>query len=109
MRERKNDNWNGSTKPQTTAKKGRGPEGGDDVQPLLVSVDDVGRLLSVSARTVWRLDSAGKLPKAVRVGGQKRWRRDELIAWVADGCPNRKDWQSRLVELDWPIGGGGDR
>ena len=58
----------------------------------MVSVEDVAELLSASERTVRRLDSAGKLPRGIKVGGLKRWRLDELAAWIAAGCPPRDRW-----------------
>jgi predicted DNA-binding transcriptional regulator AlpA len=54
---------------------------------LLVDADAVARMLNISPRTVWRLLSAGKLIEPVRVGGNTRWRVDELRQWIADGCP----------------------
>jgi predicted DNA-binding transcriptional regulator AlpA len=60
---------------------------GDQQQPLLVSADDVAQMLDISPRTVWRLLSAGKLIEPVRVGGNTRWRVDELRRWIAEGCP----------------------
>jgi predicted DNA-binding transcriptional regulator AlpA len=59
-------------------------------QSLLVDADAVARMLDISPRTVWRLLSAGKLIEPVRVGGNTRWRVDELRQWIADGCPGPK-------------------
>ena len=64
-------------------------------KPLAIDARGVGQLLQVSTRTVWRLDSAGKLPASVRVGGRPRWRRQELEQWVAAGCPSRDVWDAR--------------
>ncbi|MCI0331943.1 MAG: helix-turn-helix domain-containing protein [Planctomycetes bacterium] len=61
-------------------------------EPLLLSASDVANLLSVSTRTLWRLLSSGRLPQPVAVGGSKRWRREEIVAWVAAGCPPRAEW-----------------
>jgi predicted DNA-binding transcriptional regulator AlpA len=58
----------------------------------LVCVEDVATLLSASPRTVRRLDAAGKLPRGIKLGGLKRWREDELLAWIAAGCPDRLQW-----------------
>lgn len=57
-----------------------------ETQPLLLTARDVSKQLQVSVRTVWRLRSAGKLPKPVEVGGAVRWRNDEFQKWVAEGC-----------------------
>jgi len=54
---------------------------------LLLSVDQLARLLDVSVRTVWRLRDAGKLPPPLRIGGGVRWRRADIQNWIAEGCP----------------------
>jgi predicted DNA-binding transcriptional regulator AlpA len=55
--------------------------------PPLLAVEDVGRLLSVSTRTVWRLRSEGKLPKPVKLRGTVRWNAAEIRRWIDAGCP----------------------
>jgi excisionase family DNA binding protein len=60
----------------------------DDVSDEdLLDVDDLAERLKVGPRTIWRLESGGKIPKAVRFGGSTRWRRQEVNRWMADGCP----------------------
>lgn len=68
-------------------------QSGAPTRGLLLSAADVAVLLAISVRTLWRLDSAGKLPRSVPVGGCKRWRREELVAWISAGCPARSEWQ----------------
>lgn len=63
--------------------------------PLLLSAEALGELLQVSERSVWRLRSAGKLPRPVRVGGSIRWRKGEIRRWVEAGCPSLKEWDAR--------------
>lgn len=60
----------------------RGP-----VNPPLISVDELASMLGVSTRTLWRLLSAGKLIKPIKVGGSTRWRRSDVQQWIAQGCP----------------------
>jgi prophage regulatory protein len=48
-------------------------------------------LLKVSIRTVDRLDSGGKLPPPVRIGGAKRWRKTDIDQWLRLGCPSREE------------------
>jgi predicted DNA-binding transcriptional regulator AlpA len=56
---------------------------------------DVGRLLATSERSVRRAHHAGKLPRGLRVTAKcLRWRRDELLEWIAAGCPDRKRWEA---------------
>ena len=56
--------------------------------PLLLTAGEVAQLLNVSERSVWRLRAAGHLPKEVEILSSTRWRRSDIDAWVADGCPN---------------------
>lgn len=60
---------------------------------LAVDAKRLAELLAVSLRTVRRLDSAGKLPRPVRIGGAVRWRLDEITAWLAADCPHRNRWE----------------
>jgi excisionase family DNA binding protein len=55
--------------------------------PLLISVAEVARMLSISPRTVWRLLSTGKIIRPIRLGGAVRWRYDDVVRWIEDGCP----------------------
>jgi excisionase family DNA binding protein len=58
-------------------------------EPLLISADELARLLGVSARTIWRRLSSGDLLEPVHFGGVTRWRREEVKNWVAEGCPRK--------------------
>lgn len=63
---------------------------GTDTTPPLLTADDVAALLNVSERTLWRLLSAGKVPKPVRIGRSTRWRAEDVREWVQKGCPAGK-------------------
>lgn len=56
-------------------------------QPLLLTADQVAGMLQVSPRTLWRLVSAQKAIGPVRIGGNTRWRREEVERWIDAGCP----------------------
>ena len=62
-------------------------------RPLLISASDFARMLQVSDRTLWRLQSAGKLPPVIRIGGSTRWRLLEVEEWIAGGCPKPNSTQ----------------
>ncbi|HEX6986067.1 MAG TPA: helix-turn-helix domain-containing protein [Planctomycetaceae bacterium] len=47
----------------------------------------VAGLLSVSERHVWRLRDGGLMPAPLKLGSAVRWRRTDLDAWLAAGCP----------------------
>ena len=59
-----------------------------ETKPLLIDSRQVGELLNLSTRTVWRLLSAGKLPQPVRIGRSVRWSRSDIEIWIANGCPD---------------------
>lgn len=48
----------------------------------LLSADEVGRLLGVSTRSVWRMLSAGEIPPPIKIGGLTKWRREEIQAMI---------------------------
>jgi excisionase family DNA binding protein len=49
--------------------------------PLLLTVREAAKALSISERTLWSLTSRGELP-AIRIGRAKRYSVDELHRWV---------------------------
>jgi predicted DNA-binding transcriptional regulator AlpA len=61
---------------------------------LLVDIRELSALLSRSAGALERDQAAGRLPAPIYVGGSRRWRRGEVEAWVAAGCPDRKTWEA---------------
>jgi excisionase family DNA binding protein len=63
-------------------------------QALAVSARELAEMLDVSLRQIWRLNSAGKLPKPIRLGGSVRWNRQEVTDWFEAGCPDRKTWEA---------------
>lgn len=64
-------------------------------EALAVSARDLKEMLNVSLRQIWRLNSAGKLPKPIRLGGSVRWNRAEIQQWFGAGCPDRRTWEAR--------------
>lgn len=60
---------------------------------LLLSAADVGKLLGCGRSTVYRLLHAGALPRPVNLGNVQRWRRMEIVAWIAAGCPPAVRWE----------------
>ena len=65
--------------------------------PLLVGRRDAAAAAGVSVKLFDRLDAAGKTPAAVRVGGRKLYRTADLAAWVALGCPDRREFEARTA------------
>ena len=63
-------------------------------ESLLLDAKAAAGLCAVSLRTWWSLHSAGRVPVPVRLGRRTLWRRVEIVAWVAAGCPARDRWQA---------------
>ena len=61
----------------------------------LLTAKALGKMLSLSARTVWRLRSSGKLPAPVKVGGAIRWEQGIIEKWIRMGCPDCKEFETR--------------
>jgi len=63
--------------------------------PLLLTARQAAAKCGKSLRT-WRAwDSAGWIPRPVRIGRSTLWRTAELHEWVAAGCPRRTEWEAR--------------
>ncbi len=58
-----------------------------------ITAKELAKMLTVSLRHIRRLDSAGKLPRPVRIGRCVRWPKDEICRWIEAGTPNRKKWE----------------
>ncbi len=65
------------------------PEPRPGVSAELLSARDVAALLGrCSTRHLYRMVDAGRMPRPIKLGGLVRWRRDELLDWIAAGCPS---------------------
>ena len=64
------------------------------MESLVVRAKELAKLLSVSLIHIRRLDSAGKLPKPIRLGGCVSWRRGEIAEWLEAGSPPREKWMA---------------
>ena len=60
----------------------------------LLTAKAVGEMLSLSKRQIFRLNSCGKIPKPVRIGGSVRWIDKEITAWIKAGAPDRATWEA---------------
>ena len=67
----------------------RPPSNGDGrrVEIALITAAELAQTMQISVRTLWRLRSAGRLIEPVKIGGNTRWRLDEVRQWIGDGCP----------------------
>jgi predicted DNA-binding transcriptional regulator AlpA len=65
----------------------------DEPYPPLLTKDHMSELLRRSVRTIYRLESQGKLPSSVNVGSQRLWVQEEVSNWIAAACPPRHAWE----------------
>ena len=61
----------------------------------LLTARALGEMLSLSKRQVFRLNSCGKLPAPIRIGGSTRWAESTVLAWLRAGAPDRKEFEAR--------------
>lgn len=61
--------------------------------PLLLTARQAAALCGKSLRTWRSWDSAGVIPRPVRIRRCTLWRADELREWIEAGCPNRQLWE----------------
>ncbi len=59
----------------------------------LLTAAALGEMLSLSKRQIFRLNSCGKIPAPLRIGGAVRWSAQECAEWLAAGAPDRKRWE----------------
>jgi excisionase family DNA binding protein len=55
--------------------------------PPLLTTPQAAKLIGCGERTLWRWSRSGIAPAPVKIGGTIRYRRDELLEWIANGCP----------------------
>ena len=61
---------------------------------LLIAIVDLKAMLSRSIASLERDDACARLPRAIRLGRLKRWRKSEILAWIEAGCPSRAEWEA---------------
>lgn len=62
------------------------PDHGAAAIPKLLTIRDLARILKLSPRSIWRLVRNRQLPGPLRIGGSIRWRAEEIVKWIANGC-----------------------
>ncbi len=60
----------------------------------LLTAQMLAERLSLSKRQVHRLNSAGRIPKPLRVGGSIRWSERTVNRWIEAGTPDRKTFEA---------------
>ena len=65
----------------------------DDVA-VMVDATQAGAMVGLHRATVFKLVSAGKFPRPVKLGRATRWVKDELTAWIVAKCPPLAKWEA---------------
>jgi predicted DNA-binding transcriptional regulator AlpA len=60
----------------------------------LLSTRAVAKILSLSPRTVHRLNSSGLIIKPLKISGSVRYSQSELMSWITAGMPDRRAWEA---------------
>ena len=59
----------------------------------LITVKTLSKMLATSIRSIWRYRSAGRLPKAVRVGSSVRWKMSDIRLWIKWDLPTQSEFE----------------
>ena len=54
----------------------------------MLDVQAVAEMLGCSARHVYRLSDAGRMPAPVKLGSLVRWSATAIREWIDQGCPS---------------------
>lgn len=65
----------------------------------LLTATQVGLMLALSKQQIFRLNSSGKLPRAVMIGGVVRWRLTDIARWQVLGCPGRREFEALKEDM----------
>ncbi len=66
----------------------------------LLTTRAVANILSLSPRTVHRLNSSGKIIKPLKISGSVRYLKSELMAWIQASMPDRKMWEAMKMTAE---------
>ena len=56
---------------------------------LLIDIKGLASCLERSVSSIERDDREGRIPAPIKIGRHKRWRMQEIEAWINEGCPMR--------------------
>ncbi len=66
----------------------------DTMTDRLLTADELASKLALSRRSVHRLNSSGRIPKPLHIGGSIRWSEKTINRWLEAGAPDRKAFQA---------------
>ncbi len=53
----------------------------------LLTADEVAKMCGMSKSAFLRLANSGRAPIGIKLERLRRWKREEVLAWIAAGCP----------------------
>ena len=62
----------------------------------LLTAKQVGLMLALSKRQIFRLNTSGKLPRPVKIGGAVRGKLSDITSWQDLNCPDQKIFETRM-------------
>ncbi len=66
----------------------------EQTKDRLLTAQDLAEKLALSKRGVHRLNSSGKIPRPLRIGGSVRWSEMTIARWLEAGAPDRKTFEA---------------
>lgn len=56
------------------------------IPPALITINELSEYVNIPVSTLYSWRSRGLGPRAVKLGGQLRWRLTDVDAWIADSA-----------------------
>lgn len=64
------------------------------VTEQLLTASEVGKILGLSKRQVFRLSASARIVRPLKIVGSTRFRQSDIDLWIALGCPDRKTFET---------------
>ena len=87
------DKKSGMPPPARSVAEKKAEAGGEE--STLVDVKEAARMCSISASMLYKLNVAGVLPTPLKLGKLLRWKRQDILEWIDQGCLTGKPKRSR--------------
>ena len=63
----------------------------EENEPILLTVKQVGHLVGLCERSIWRLSGSGKFPAPISLGRSKRWYRKSVEEFAAAKAEKKRN------------------
>ena len=84
--------------PRLLAQVGATPPPSAPLVPLMLDAEQSAALCGIAVSSWHKWRASGLVPAPVRISRRVFWRRIELEAWIAAGCPSRDRWDAMSKE-----------